>query len=77
MSSSEHNKDLLIKNYMLAVHKRSCHCQKENACPKHMDPMKLFRRSAQNNKPIKEIVFVLQIKIKIKIKNKIKLERRK
>ena len=66
-SSSEHNKDLLIKNYMSAVHKRSC--QKENSCPKHMGPKKLFRRIAQNNEPIKDIVFISQ--------KKKELERRK
>ena len=62
-SSSEHSKDLLINFFfMLAVHKRSCHCQKENACPNHTVPKKLFKRIAQNNEPIKDIVFILHKK---------------
>ena len=69
--SSEHSKDLLIKSYMSAIHKRSCHCQKESACSKHTSPNKLFRRSARNNKPIKAIVFVLQKKQKKTRKKKI------
>ena len=40
---------------MSAVHERSCHCQKENACLKHTGPRKLFRRIAQNSEPIKTL----------------------
>ena len=40
---------------MSVVHERSCHCQKENAWPKHTSPKKLFRRIAQNIEPIKTL----------------------
>jgi len=53
------------------VHKFTGHCQKESACPKHTGPKKLFRRIAQNNKPIKDIVFVLHKKKKKKKKRKV------